>query len=346
MPVPNPTGEIGVDSLCSCESCSHDKLDSESQSIAETLYLTDVSSRDKPWDVHKRVAETVSKLYSKTQFKSYGTRIERCARWLEFALVAAETGEIDFRLFTAWFCRVRHCPICQSRRALMWRARVLKTIPKIVQNYPKARYIHLTLTVRNSPVTELRETIKLMNNAWSKLTHRKNFPAIGFVKSLEVTRGKDNSAHPHFHCFLMVSPSYFTGRQYLSKDKWIELWQSCLGVNYKPSIDVQVVKPRQGVDVGEVEGLIWGICETLKYTVKEADLVADPEWLGELTRQMHKLRAVSVGGVLKDYLSEDDPDKGDLIHSDEESKEELENAAKLIFDWAEDVKRYAARNTR
>jgi len=342
MPISNPTGEIGSDSLFLSEPSPHDNLVPKSKS---RIYLTDVSLGDKPWDVHKRTAEIVSRLYSSLGYDRYADRIQECSKWLEFALTAAETGECSFKLFSARFCRCRHCPVCQWRRSLMWRARILKVMPSVLQDYPTARYIHLTLTIRNSPVTELRETIKLINSAWSKLTRRKNFPAIGFVKSLEVTKEqkRDGYAHPHFHCFLMVRSSYFsTG--YLSKDKWIELWQDCLKVDYKPSISIDVVKPRQGADIGEIEGLVWAVCETLKYTVKEQDLVADSEWLGEVTRQLHKLRAVSVGGVLKDYLSEDDPE--DLIHGDVESDEGLESATKLIFDWATEIKRYATRNTR
>jgi plasmid rolling circle replication initiator protein Rep len=218
-------------------------------------------------------------------------------------------------------------------------------MPSVVRDYPKSRYIFLTLTVKNCPVTELRQAVKLMNNAWSKLTRRKNFPAIGFVRSLEVTRGKDGTAHPHFHALLMVTPSYFTGRQYLSQKAWTELWQSCLKVDYNPVVNVKKVKPKKGVDVaGEVDALVPAICETLKYSVKTEDLVADPEWLEEITRQLHKTRAISVGGILKEYLSEDDPD--DLIHGDLEPEDDLENAPKLIFDWAEIVKRYAARKTR
>lgn len=321
MLISNPTGEIGSDSL----------------------YLSELFPHDKPWDIHRASAEIVSGLYKDIGYDRYHQRITECSRWLEFALKASETGEMGLKLFSTGFCRVRHCPVCQWRRSLMWRARFLKVMPSVVRDYPNARYIFLTLTVRNCPVTELRQTVKLMNGAWKRLIGRKNFPGIGFVRSLEVTRGKDGTAHPHFHALLMVKPSYFsTG--YLSQKAWTELWQSCLKVDYNPVVNIKVVKPKKGVDIGEVDALVPAICETLKYSVKTEDLVADPEWLGEITRQLFKTRAISVGGILKEYLSEDDPD--DLIHGDLEPEEGLENAPKLIFDWAEIVKRYAARKTR
>jgi len=308
-----------------------------------TLYLSELSPNDKSWDSHRASAEIVSGLYKDIGFDRYHQRITDCSRWLEFALRASETGEIGLKLFSAFFCRVRHCPVCQWRRSLMWRSRFLKVMPAVIRDYPSARYIFLTLTVRNCPVTELRQTVKLMNNAWSKLTRRKKFPAMAFVRSLEVTRGKDGTAHPHFHALLMVKPSYLsTG--YLSQKSWTDLWQSCLKVDYTPVVNIKRVNPKKGADVGEVEALVPAICETLKYSVKTDDLVADPEWLGEITRQLFKIRAISIGGILKEYLSEDDPD--DLIHGDLEPEDDLENAPKLIFDWSEIIKRYAARKTR
>ncbi|MDI5568585.1 protein rep, partial [Salmonella enterica subsp. enterica serovar Kentucky] len=39
------------------------------------------------------------------------------------------------------------------------------------------------------------------------------------------------------------------------------------------------------------------VAETLKYSTKPADMVADPEWFLELTRQTHKRRFVATGGM-------------------------------------------------
>jgi plasmid rolling circle replication initiator protein Rep len=210
-------------------------------------------------------------------------------------------------------------------------------MPSVVLAYPSARYIFLTLTIRNCRIEELRETIELMSVAWRRLTQRKQFPAIGFVRSLEVTRNlKDGSAHPHFHCLLMVPAGYFTDRHYLSQKVWTELWQSCLKVDYVPIVNVKAVKSKEGAD-----SLIKALCETLKYSVKESDLVSDRQWFKEITKQMHKVRAISIGGVFKQYLSEDDPE--DLIHSSQEAEDKLKDAPKLIFDWSQIIKKYIKR---
>ncbi len=57
---------------------------------------------------------------------------------------------------------------------------------------------------------ELRLTVKEMNKSWNKLVKRKQFPALGWVKSLEVTKSQDLTAHPHFHCLLVVPSNYFS----------------------------------------------------------------------------------------------------------------------------------------
>ena len=74
----------------------------------------------------------------------------------------------------------------------------------------------LTLTVKNPPVTELRDTLKHMNDSWQRLIQTKRFKSgvAGFLRTTEVTRGNDADmmAHPHFHALLLVKPSYFRGK--------------------------------------------------------------------------------------------------------------------------------------
>lgn len=225
----------------------------------------------------------------------------------------------------------------------MWRARFFKALPKVLEEHPKARFLFLTLTVRNCPIEELRATVRAMNAAWQRLAQRKRFPANGWIKAIEVTRNaEDGSAHPHIHAVLMVGSSYFKGKKYVKQAEWAELWQSCLRVDYTPMIHVQAVKPKKAtVDDAASAGLLEALLETFKYGVKPSDLVADEAWLIELTDQLHKTRAVAIGGVLRDYLSEEEPE--DLIHGDEEpEEEELSEADKLFwFGWREMIQRYA-----
>jgi plasmid rolling circle replication initiator protein Rep len=183
-----------------------------------------------------------------------------------------------------------------------------------------------------------------MNQAWTRLSQRKQFPAIGFVKSTEITRGADSTAHPHFHCLLMVESSYFKGTNYLSQEKWTNLWKESLRIDYTPVVNVKAVKENSKKitesdaalkpKVGGIEG---AICETFKYSVKPDDLISsDPDWLVELTSQLHKTRSIALGGLFKEYLSEEEPE--DLIGESDENEPTVYD---VVFGWREWVNRYA-----
>lgn len=301
---------------------------------SDNLYLSDVSPQDKPWDVHRANATAVQGLYDAGGNARYASRIRECSQLLGFALQAKDSGELKFTLQRCSCCRVRHCPVCQWRRSLMWRARFFQAVPKVLEDYPTGRWVFLTLTVRNCPLTELRATLGQMNKAWERMSKRKQFPALGFVKSVEVTRSANGEAHPHFHCLLLVSSSYFGGH-YIKQDEWRVLWQQALRADYLPVVNVKAVKPRQGEPTN---GVAIALLETLKYGVKESDLLHDAAWLTELTKQLHKTRAVSVGGVLKGYLNEDEPE--DLIHTETQEQDEPSGDVSVWFGWREMVKRY------
>lgn len=302
------------------------------------FYLSDISVRDKPWDDHRANAAVVQTLYDRSPFQRYADRIQHCSRLLEFALEAQDSGEFKLRLQNARFCRVRQCPVCQWRRSLMWRARFFQAIPKVQEAYPTHRWVFLTLTVRNVPLTGLKIALQEMNVAWKRMVERKQFPAIGFVRSMEVTRSADGTAHPHFHCLLLVPSSYFsTG--YISHAQWTDLWKHALRVNYTPIVHVKAVKNRKGDTTQEAISV--ALLETIKYGVKEQDLIADSVWLIELTNQLHKTRAVTIGGVLRQFIKQEEPE--DLIRDDEESDEKIDRI-NWFFSWKEIIKKYVKMN--
>lgn len=304
------------------------------------VYLSDYSPKDKPWDVHRAATDSVALLYLQdAEFQRLGARVSSCSGFLLFAwAVDQATGEKLFRLRGAHFCHVRHCPVCQWRRSMMWQAKFYQALPALQAEHPKARWIFLTLTVKNCPVTELRETLKAMGSAWQRLIQRQEFrPVLGFVRTTEVTRGDDGLAHPHFHALLMVSTSYF-GRGYVPQARWVELWRECGRFDYVPVVDVRAVKG----DLGKA------VQETLKYSVKPSDMRADGDFLLELTRQVHHMRFVATGGVLKGVLK---PDKAitdedmTMAENGSEGVVELSDEPRLGFAWEKPTKRYRRAKT-
>ena len=297
-------------------------------SNSELPALSDISAQDKPWDKHRAFADRVEGFYVGSEFCRYSQRIHDCSELLKFGLILGDDEALKLKLRTAKFCRLRHCPVCQWRRSLMWKAKAYKVLPKIVATFPEHRWLFVTLTLKNTPITELKETLKAMNKGFQRLSQLKSFPAIGWLRSTEVTKGRDGNAHPHFHCLLLVPRSYF-GRNYVKQSEWVSMWRGSMRLDYDPILDVRSVK--EGSKPMEL------VPELLKYCVKESDLVADREWFLELTRQMHKMRAIATGGVLKDYLKELEEEPADLI-GDSESGEVDE--ASLYFGWKRKEKKY------
>ena len=137
---------------------------------AQTQRLVDYSPRDKPWDTHRAQAQHVEGVYLGTQFDRLAGRIRGCSGFLGFGWSTdQDTGESRLKLRNAQFCRVRHCPVCAWRRALMWQARFYEALPAIIEEYPKARWLFLTLTLRNCDIHDLGETLRLMNSAWQPI---------------------------------------------------------------------------------------------------------------------------------------------------------------------------------
>ena len=292
--------------------------------------LVDISPTDKPWDIHRNHATTVQGHYrASSKHQVYADRMSFCSLLLDFKLVSTPES-LKLKLSSARFCRVRWCPVCQWRRSLMWKAKAAKILPLVLAAYPTYRWLFVTLTVRNCQIEELRSTIAHMNKSFQRLSELKAFPAEGFLKATEVTRSKDGTAHPHFHILMMVKPSYF-GVGYLSIEKWISMWKQSLRIDYNPVTHVKALKPNDS-------NFSAMLSEVIKYQVKESDLVEDRDWFIELTKQLHKTRAISSGGILKEYLKELENEPDDLIGEGEgENDEEL---AHLFFGWMQHYQQY------
>ncbi|MGY3254820.1 plasmid rolling circle replication initiator protein Rep [Thermostichus sp. MS-CIW-19] len=304
--------------------------------VEQLEFLTDISPSDKPWDVHRAQAQQVEGLYQETVYDRLAVRIRQCSGYLAFGWATdLENGEARLKLVGARFCRVRHCPVCWWRRSLMWQARFLRALPEIESAFPTARWIFLTLTVRNCPITDLRSTIQHMNLSFNRMTKRPEFAGnvIGWIRSTEVTRGHDGSAHPHFHLLMMVRPSYF-GKGYVTQARWTELWKESARLDYTPIVHVQAVKSRRGSE----HPLRGAIAETLKYSTKPEDLM-DRDWLLELTSQVYKLRFIGSGGLLKEVLreSEEETDE-DLMLFGEDGEPQVE--PEIFFGWHRRIQRY------
>jgi plasmid rolling circle replication initiator protein Rep len=283
---------------------------------------------------------------------------------------------INLELQHAERCHIRHCPMCQRARVDKMRAKMFQSMPRIKEDYPEYRFLFLTLTVLNCNICNLGALVNLMYKGWKRMTQRAVWPAEGYIKSLEVTmpwdcyyddeylgrmgkKSLDNwikqrskhgnfrprllrteptdEAHPHIHALLMVPPGYFGSRNYIDQKQWTQLWQDCARLDYKPIVNIKAVKP-------DTEGGSEGarsVLEVVKYTTKPEDMASSAEWLYGLTEQMHKVRAVSVGGVIADYVSQAVLNRiDDSITAGDEQKRV---GTPIVFEWVPLKRTYLIR---
>lgn len=329
---------------------------------SNTRFLSDESPDDRSWDTLKTSSGRFADFYAKSALEvqqKRGQRCDSCSEVLMFGLhPEPEKHIMKHKLKAALFCRVRLCPVCMQRKSLRWKARFHQAWPAIKEQYPTSRYIHLVLTVRNCPVTELRETIRVMNEAWRRLISRKTFPGTGFVKSLEVTREMDfcatckgdrkkrhqcrdrehhtynQNCHPHLHVLLQVPAGYFKSGNYFNQEKWAQIWQESLRADYKPVVWVETVKTKKDNRsknehkfVPAEDRIADAVKEVVKYTVKPDEVLeyaekdGGVEWFLELDRQLDKTRSVSLGGSFKELMSEEEPTEDEMIQPGDEDEE-------------------------
>lgn len=269
----------------------------------------------------KRTLPLYDKYYEFNQKKA--NNVLYCGSDLWFNLKEhKETKERVIKLDTMFTCKDRFCPFCNWRRQMKY-SKMIYTKIKALEEDKKLRYIFLTLTVKNCKLNDLRATIQLMNKAFERMSRSVRFKKsiVGFLRVLEFTVQKnDNSMmHPHFHILLVVPSGYFDTKKnnYIKKEEFSKMWQKALRVDYIPVVDVRIVKSNK-----EKNANASIVAEMCKYPLKDTD-IEKIEDFEELTKQLKGVRNINAGGLLKGVLSKVTTIDDDLVHIDEEHREEL-----------------------
>ena len=213
----------------------------------------------------------------------------------------------------------------------------------------KARFIFVTLTIENVAGDKLKETIKQMNEGFKRLTGKCNGGLVagkvfrdnllGYMKAIEVTyNARRNNFHPHIHCIFEVRPSYF-GATYINHAGWRRMWQSVMGLDYEPQVNVKAIKNTTAKAVAEVAKYPVKTSGILKIKNKEKAAAA----LTQLKHGIHNCRFITFGGDFRKYkrkLALDDIESGDLVHVETDDEQELNAVALVLFKWRADVGAY------
>jgi plasmid rolling circle replication initiator protein Rep len=278
----------------------------------------------------------------------------RCAEFFQYAI---SPEDLSMRLNRANFCRLRSCPLCCWVKSAKWRIRLFQGLPRLLADYPNGSFLLLTLTVKNCHFGQLRSNIRMMEQGWNRLSQWRRFPALGYLKALEVTRPSDcfyggqfvgrmgsklalkwkkllrtqpnyrpelwrefscEEVHPHSHILMMVDEGYFHPETYLNNFAWRSMWKKAARLDYEPIIDIRKIR--------DIEG---GIFEASKYCLKSSDMI---DSIGCLTvRQLHNLRLLSIGGAFNDYFSQAAMDE--IAESGDMGDEERQLGVPCRYEW-------------
>ncbi len=285
----------------------NNNIETSDKSTPKILEDKTKSGKERDWKGKKRRSILTAEHFEKAGLHSKAERMKDCATQLVFK----HTGEA-LKLYQAWFCKVRLCPMCNWRRSLKI-AYHNKRIVETVNERENVRWLFLTLTVKNTDAESLPETISAMFEAFRRLTKYKAFKTSvrGFFRALEVTRDRDThiteerykknpsyykrqglsvgdenpnygTYHPHFHALLCVPASYFKNKDfYIKQSEWTSLWQKAMKLDYTPIVHIQKVKPKEKLDELETYEKDLkkamkeqnAILEVSKYPVKDTDVI-------------------------------------------------------------------------
>jgi plasmid rolling circle replication initiator protein Rep len=327
-------------------------------------------------------------------FVNYSSKILSCGSWLKFAQMASgKVKLIDARFCHAPNCpmcqwrrtlvwrakflsqlpkirkaypshrwlfltlTVKNCKLGQLRDTIKHMSTSYNRMRKLA-DYPFEGYI------RSLEVTR----------AWDWYDKADNFLGRHGVTWYERSKEGDrhewraeptDEVHPHYHVLALVPASYFTGRAYVKQERWTEMWQQSLRADYKPMVHIQTVKNKQSQNPDltpdsletDKSGMIKGICETMKYTVKEDDLVGkfsldnelNSDFLKGLTEQMYMMRRIEYSGILKEFgkeVQEEESQNENLVKGGESKEEKEEVVRTLVFKFQNALERFVKSSER
>src|SRR5699024_7463034 len=193
-------------------------------------------------------------------------------------------------------CKNRFCSICAWKKSRK-DALALSVMMAYLKQEEKKEFIFLTLTAPNVEADELENEIKHYNHSFQKLMQRKEVKNIvkGYARKLEITYNEErDDYHPHFHILITVNKSYCTDtKQYINRDRWLELWQQ---VTKNPTItQVDVRKVRNSKDNK--------VFEIAKYSAKDSDYLINQEVFEVFYNALKGKRLIVYSGLFKKAMT-------------------------------------------
>lgn len=274
-------------------------------------------------------------------------RIIDCGTFLELL------GDFEMenrKINKANFCKNRFCPMCSWRLACKDSLEI-SILMEHLRCEENKEFIFLTLTTPNVKGDSLEEEIKKYNKAFKKLMERKEVKNIvkGYIRKLEVTyqkeqyitkdlwkRKKDyyekkglsigdlepnyDTYNPHFHVVIAVNKSYFTDKNYyISRERWLELWQLSTGDKSITQVDVRKAKSNNHKEVYELA----------KYSAKDSDYLVSRPVFETFYKALKGKQVLVFSGLFKDAHKMYKLGELDIY----KKQSDIEYVYKLYYNW-------------
>lgn len=239
----------------------------------------------------KKKNQDIIKYISKHLSEDNLNLIYECGSYLE--MISDKFLEIK-KIHKANFCKNRFCPMCAWRQTKK-DALKISIIMEFIKKELGLDFIFLTLTAPNVKAENLNEEIKKYNKSFQKLVKRKEFIKIskGYVRKLEITYNQErNDYHPHFHVIIVVNKSYFTDKTYISKKKFLKLWQECMNDDSITQVDVKKIDTNDKKSISEIA----------KYGAKDSDYMYSQDVFDIFYKALKGKQLVTYSGAFKDGL--------------------------------------------
>ena len=311
---------------------------------------------------HRRWNNPVSRaLLMDHSTRDVGRAIANCALRLKAAVILQPELEPEVNLTGAMLCRARLCPFCEWRRTKALRARLHQGLNALYEDKPKLVGVFLTLTVRNVPLEDLGAQLEEMNRAWKRMKQCSFWPTDLWFRRTEVTVGSapigkklfsdgpsggglNTYAHPHFHCLLLVRPSYFS-RDYIKKSEWQKQWMMALRADYSPVVDVRAAKSKRAKSSECIDDAKAAVLEAAKYTSKASELTELGPATTELHWQLKGKRLTAMSKRLGHYVKQGDVSDEEMFDSESKPLPPGAERLEVLADWFEDIESYVITHT-
>lgn len=199
------------------------------------------------------------------------------------------------KLHKANFCKERGCPFCDWRKSIK-NAIQITTMASAIEEDFGYEFIFGTLSAVNCSLDSLSTEITRYNHAFMKLMKRQQILKInkGTVRKIEVTYNVGrNDLNLHIHFVMAVNKSYFTSRDYLKREKWLDLWKSVMQDDTIKNIHIQKATKTEGSS---------SFVELAKYSAKTTDMLSNGfKVFRALMDGLAGRQLITYNGVFKEY---------------------------------------------